>query len=249
MSTLAQLPSPDLTPVQMLLTADFIVKLTIGILVAASLTTWTILLGKSLELRTAGKRLRAALRTANDAATLGELHAALPPDNGAVSMLEAAGTEMRLSEALPADGVKERIAQRLQRVEAGLTRRVARGTGILATVGSCAPFVGLFGTVWGIMNSFVGISRMQTTNLAVVAPGIAEALLATAAGLVAAIPAVVIYNGFARAISGHRALLADLSAAIWGLASRDLDRLWAWIPTGDAERNPTRPILVRRAAE
>jgi biopolymer transport protein ExbB len=105
-----------------------------------------------------------------------------------------------------------------------MVRTMSRGTGILATIGSCAPFIGLFGTVWGIMNSFVGISQMQTTNLAVVAPGIAEALLATAAGLVAAIPAVVIYNGFARAMTGYRALLGDLSALIWNLASRDLDR-------------------------
>ena len=82
-----------------------------------------------------------------------------------------------------------------------------RGTGILATIGATAPFVGLFGTVWGIMNSFIGISKPHTTNLAVVAPGIAEALLATALGLVAAIPAVVIYNMFSRSIAGYRALL------------------------------------------
>ena len=79
-----------------------------------------------------------------------------------------------------------------------MSRRIARGTGILATIGAMAPFVGLFGTVWGIMNAFIGISQAQTTNLAVVAPGIAEALLATALGLVAAIPAVVIYNHLAR---------------------------------------------------
>ena len=79
-----------------------------------------------------------------------------------------------------------------------MPRRIARGTGVLATIGATAPFVGLFGTVWGIMNAFIGISEAQTTNLAVVAPGIAEALLATAIGLVAAIPAVVIYNHLAR---------------------------------------------------
>ena len=95
---------------------------------------------------------------------------------------------------------------------------------MLATIGATAPFVGLFGTVWGIMNSFIGISKAQTTNLAVVAPGIAEALLATAIGLVAAIPAVVIYNIFARRIGAYRALLADLSAEILRLVSRELDR-------------------------
>ena len=94
---------------------------------------------------------------------------------------------------------------------------------MLATIGATAPFVGLFGTVWGIMNSFIGISESQTTNLAVVAPGIAEALLATALGLVAAIPAVVIYNVFARSTAGYRALLADAAAGVERLVSRDLD--------------------------
>jgi biopolymer transport protein ExbB len=99
-----------------------------------------------------------------------------------------------------------------------------RGTSVLATIGATAPFVGLFGTVWGIMNSFIGIAKEHTTNLAVVAPGIAEALLATAFGLAAAIPAVVIYNMFARSIAGYRALLGDASAAVLRLVSRDLDR-------------------------
>jgi biopolymer transport protein ExbB len=84
--------------------------------------------------------------------------------------------------------------------------------------------VGLFGTVWGIMNSFIGIAEKQTTNLAVVAPGIAEALLATALGLVAAIPAVVIYNHFARRIAAHRAVVADTAAALLRVVSRDLSR-------------------------
>jgi biopolymer transport protein ExbB len=99
-----------------------------------------------------------------------------------------------------------------------------KGTGVLATIGATAPFVGLFGTVWGIMNSFIGISKSHTTNLAVVAPGIAEALLATALGLVAAIPAVVIYNHFARRIAAYRALVADTSAAVMRVVSRDLSR-------------------------
>jgi biopolymer transport protein ExbB len=248
MSTLAQLPPPDLTLMQMLQTADLIVKLTIAILVAASLATWTILLGKTLELRVARRRLRAALGVASDAATLEAFGTSLEAGgDSARTLLTSAAAELRLSSELPAEGIKERIAQRLRRVEVELARRISRGTGILATIGSCAPFIGLFGTVWGIMNSFIGISRMQTTNLAVVAPGIAEALLATAAGLVAAIPAVVIYNAFARAIAGHRALVADLSTAIWGLASRDLDRRRAW-DTGHGTA-PARPVLMHRAAE
>ena len=120
-------------------------------------------------------------------------------------------------------GVKERVESQLERIEAVAGRRMGRGTGVLATIGSTAPFVGLFGTVWGIMNSFIGISESQTTNLAVVAPGIAEALLATAIGLVAAIPAVVIYNVFARGITGYRLRLANAAAGVRQLVSRDLD--------------------------
>ena len=96
--------------------------------------------------------------------------------------------------------------------------------GLLATIGATSPFVGLFGTVWGIMNSFIGISKSQTTNLAVVAPGIAEALLATAFGLVAAIPAVIIYNHFARVTKGYLELVGRSSGAAARLLSRDLDR-------------------------
>ena len=134
-------------------------------------------------------------------------------------------TELKLSAgSAERDGIKERVASRLERIEAGYGRRIMRGTGVLATIGATAPFVGLFGTVWGIMNSFIGISKSQTTNLAVVAPGIAEALLATALGLAAAIPAVVIYNVFARSIAGYRRQLGDASAEVLRLVSRDLDR-------------------------
>ncbi len=141
--------------------------------------------------------------------------------------MHAASQEVELSKGAldhaNGDGLKERVSSRLSRIEAQAGRRMSRGTGVLATIGSTAPFVGLFGTVWGIMNAFIGISEAQTTNLAVVAPGIAEALLATALGLVAAIPAVVIYNVFARSITGYRQVLADASAGVERLVSRDLD--------------------------
>ena len=100
---------------------------------------------------------------------------------------------------------------------------MGRGNGYLATIGAISPFVGLFGTVWGIMNSFIGIAHSQTTNLAVVAPGIAEALLATAIGLIAAIPAVVIYNIFARMINNYRGQVGDVAAQSALLLGRDLD--------------------------
>jgi biopolymer transport protein ExbB len=150
--------------------------------------------------------------------------------------LDAAVTELKVSAgSTDREGVKERIASRLERIEASYGRRILRGTGVLATIGATAPFVGLFGTVWGIMNSFIGISKSHTTNLAVVAPGIAEALLATAFGLAAAIPAVVIYNVFARSIAGYRAGVGDAAAEVLRLISRDLERATV-VPPSPARR-------------
>ena len=133
--------------------------------------------------------------------------------------------EARLSAGISSDaGIKERAASSFAEIVRAEARRIRLGMGLLATIGATSPFVGLFGTVWGIMNSFIGISKSHTTNLAVVAPGIAEALLATAFGLAAAIPAVVIYNMFSRQIAGYRALLGDGSAEVLRLVSRDLDQ-------------------------
>ena len=120
------------------------------------------------------------------------------------------------------------------------------GLSVLATVGSTAPFIGLFGTVWGIMNAFIEIAAQQNTNLAVVAPGIAEALLATACGLVAAIPAVVIYNHFARAINGYRAQLGDIATALLTLVSRDLDRQQGGNQADAEEQHQPVPISMGR---
>jgi biopolymer transport protein ExbB len=116
------------------------------------------------------------------------------------------------------------VRDQTRRIVRAESRRIRLGMGLLATIGATSPFVGLFGTVWGIMNSFIGISKSQTTNLAVVAPGIAEALLATALGLVAAIPAVIIYNHFARVTKGYVELVSRASGSAGRLLSRDLDR-------------------------
>jgi biopolymer transport protein ExbB len=188
--------------------------------------TWTVWLAKTVEIVLAKRRVRAALNTLASVRSTVEGVERLANAKGEVrQFLDAAVTELRLSAgSLERDGIKERVASRLERIEAGYARRILRGTGVLATIGATAPFVGLFGTVWGIMNSFIGISKSQTTNLAVVAPGIAEALLATAFGLAAAIPAVVIYNVFARSIAGYRAQLGDAAAEVLRLVSRDLDR-------------------------
>ena len=216
----------DLSPWGMFMAADIVVKAVMVGLAFASVLTWTIWLAKAIELMAARRRMRAAIDALDAARTWRDATARLQGGgNGAAALIDAAEAELHLSaDALSAAGVKERIASRLERVEATAGRRMIRGTGILATIGATAPFVGLFGTVWGIMNSFIGISKVQTTNLAVVAPGIAEALLATALGLVAAIPAVVMYNMFSRWIAGYRALHADAAADILRLISRDLDR-------------------------
>jgi biopolymer transport protein ExbB len=136
---------------------------------------------------------------------------------------------------IESSGVKERAATSFAEITRTEARAVRRGMGALATIGATAPFVGLFGTVWGIMNSFIGISKSQTTNLAVVAPGIAEALLATAIGLVAAIPAVIIYNHFSRATRVHLDLVGRASGAVARLLSRDLDRAGAGMISRAAE--------------
>ncbi|MDF3215527.1 MULTISPECIES: tonB-system energizer ExbB [Mesorhizobium] len=228
-STAMELTLPhDLSPWGMFMAADIVVKAVMIGLAFASVVTWTIWLAKSLELFGGKLRIRRAVRAIGKAATLKQASSTLDRSGGPGALLvRAAEEETALSagalDHVSGDGLKERVTSRLSRIEAAAARRMSRGTGVLATIGSTAPFVGLFGTVWGIMNAFIGISQAQTTNLAVVAPGIAEALLATAMGLVAAIPAVVIYNVFARSIAGYRQILADASAGVERLVSRDLD--------------------------
>ncbi len=215
--------SHDMSPWGMFQNADVIVRGVMIGLALASVLTWTIWLSKGVELLTAKRRLQAELRSLKQARSLSE---AQRTHQGGLSQLliEDAQHELELSaQARGNDGIKERVSFRLERLVAASGRQMSKGTGVLATIGSTAPFVGLFGTVWGIMNSFIGIAKSQTTNLAVVAPGIAEALLATALGLVAAIPAVVIYNVFARSITGYKAQVADASAQVLLLVSRDLD--------------------------
>jgi biopolymer transport protein ExbB len=228
----------DLSPWGMFLSADTVVKAVIIGLAFASVVTWTIWLVKTIEIIVAKRKARRALAALGAAVSLADIRTAPSP---AAEFLAAAATELRLSaDTIDKDGLKERVASRLERLEAAFGRRISRATGVLATIGATAPFVGLAGTVWGIMNSFIGISKSHTTNLAVVAPGIAEALLATAFGLAAAIPAVVIYNVFARSIAGYRAQLGDASAETLRLVSRDLDR---------QERYPLERHPMRAAAE
>jgi biopolymer transport protein ExbB len=206
-------------------------------------------LAKTMELLLATARTRSALRSLASVRRLAEGVDQLAGTKSPVgAYLKAALTELHLSAgSADPEGIKERVASRLERIEAAAGRRIMRGTSVLATIGATAPFVGLFGTVWGIMNSFIGISQAHTTNLAVVAPGIAEALLATAFGLAAAIPAVVIYNMFARSIASYRALLGDASAEVLRLVSRDLGRQAGDRHDGAAASLLPRPTVVPAA--
>ena len=216
----------ELSPWVMFMSADIIVKAVMIGLAFASLVTWTVFIAKSVELSVASTKLRSALRKIAEARSLAEAQMALGSKQGILpSFLSAALREARMSAGLSSDsGIKERAASSFAEIVRAEQRRIRIGMGFLATIGSTSPFVGLFGTVWGIMNSFIGISKSQTTNLAVVAPGIAEALLATAIGLVAAIPAVIIYNHFSRVTKGYLELVSRASGTAARLLSRDLDR-------------------------
>lgn len=218
----------DLSPWGMFEAAHPVVQAVIICLALASVATWTVWLVKTIEIRQAKKRVAHIRSILGGARTLDEAVRGLKNEDGPErALVHSAMAETRLSADGVGDhgkGLKERISSQLERLEMVAARRMTRGMGVLATIGSISPFVGLFGTVWGIMNSFVGIARAQTTNLAVVAPGIAEALLATAIGLAAAIPAVVIYNHFTRSIGGYRLELGNASADISRIVSRDLDR-------------------------
>jgi biopolymer transport protein ExbB len=216
----------ELSPWSMFLAADVLVKAVMIGLAFASLVTWTIFIAKMIELSVVQRKLRAALGKISDARSLSEAQFALGAKGSVLStLLAAAMREARLSAGISSDsGIKERAASSFAEIVRAEARRIRLGMGLLATIGATSPFVGLFGTVWGIMNSFIGISKSQTTNLAVVAPGIAEALLATAFGLVAAIPAVIIYNHFSRVTKGYLELVGRSSGAAGRLLSRDLDR-------------------------
>jgi biopolymer transport protein ExbB len=217
----------DLSVLGMYQHADIVVKIVMIGLLLASVVTWTLLFSKGAEVFSGKRRLRRELAALLPVRSLKE---ALEQSEGfsansvSSQMLRDAENELQLSAGSTDNGgIKERTGFRLERRVSAAGRHMGRGNGILATIGAISPFVGLFGPVWGIMNSFIGLAQTQTTNLAVVAPGIAEALLATAVGLIAAIPAVVIYNIFARTIASYRHQVGDVAAQILLLQGRDLD--------------------------
>ncbi|AFH93279.1 MULTISPECIES: tonB-system energizer ExbB [Providencia] len=217
----------DLSVWGMYQNADNVVKTVMIGLVLASVITWALFFSKGIELLAARRRLKAEVAQLNKVKSLDEamsIAEGFKANSVTRLLLKQAVVERTLSaQSTDLSGIKDRTGFRLERSIAAISRHMGRGNGYLATIGAISPFVGLFGTVWGIMNSFIGIAHSQTTNLAVVAPGIAEALLATAIGLIAAIPAVVIYNIFARMINNYRGQVGDVAAQAALLLGRDLD--------------------------
>jgi biopolymer transport protein ExbB len=211
-----------LSPVSMFMQADYVVKGVMLTLVAAAFVALVILFAKKIELARLSREARRSLAGVAASRRLSDMHRDREDGRVCHALAAAAVDEIAVG-AHDRSATGERIALRFQRIEAAALREAAHGLGVLATIGATAPFIGLFGTVWGIMNSFIGIAQTQTTNLAVVAPGIAEALLATAAGLVAAVPAVIFYNHLTRALLSYRHVVNDVAVLINVLAGREID--------------------------
>lgn len=209
--------------------AHWVVKGVMLGLVSASIWVWAIIVEKIIVYRRTKTQMDRFEQVFWSGQSLEELYRSLSqrPTTAMAALFVAAMREWKRSHETASRSFAG-LQQRLDRVmNVTIQREVERLESrlmVLATVASAGPFIGLFGTVWGIMNSFIGISKSQTTNLAVVAPGIAEALLATAIGLVAAIPAVIIYNHFSRVTKGYLELVSRASGAAGRLLSRDLDR-------------------------
>lgn len=207
--------------------ADIVVKIIMIGLLLASVVTWALFFGKGAELLAAKRQMSRELLALEEVCSLDQATSVIANFSAcslSASLLAETANELDLSACLTDNnGIKERVAFRLEHQVTCIGRAMNKGNGFLATIGAISPFIGLFGTIWGIMNSFIGIARTQTTNLAVVAPGIAEALLVTAIGLFAAIPAVVIYNIFARTIASYKAMVGDCAVRLLLLLGRDLD--------------------------
>ncbi len=217
-----------MSPIALFLTADIVVKGVIIMLLLASIWTWTIIISQWVAL---GKTLRDSemfereFTRADDVENFARSHQASKVPSAQI--FQAGFAEWRAStrnSPIDKDATRARLSTVLSSTIAGEIDRLSDRLNVLATVGAVAPFVGLFGTVWGIMRSFTGIAAAQNTSLAVVAPGIAEALFATALGLFAAIPAVIAYNRFGHRVNRIEARLGRFADGFHTTLSRELDR-------------------------
>ncbi|WP_426023040.1 MotA/TolQ/ExbB proton channel family protein [Brevundimonas sp. PWP3-1b1] len=225
----------DITPISMFMEATVVVKVVMAGLMLASILSWTLLLIKLFEFGALNRKTDNFLESFRGARTIADMRAVSTQEefdgNPLADMAAAATEEVELSRQAGLsvtgdhlDSAVGRASAAVSAVQAGLALRLSGGQQFLASVGSIGPFVGLFGTVYGIMNSFIGIAQSNTTNLAVVAPGIAEALLATGIGLFAAIPAVVFYNYFNTRIAAYGTRADGFAAELLNGISRQLDK-------------------------
>ena len=223
-----------LTPLTMFLDATAIAKGVMIILALCSVLSWTLLITKIFEFNSLNRttdRFLEAFRGARSIADMGRIATSEDFEgNPMADMAAAAAQEVELSRqaglqvaGAHRDTTISRAATAVGAVQASLAKRLSSGMAFFASLGSSGPFVGLFGTVWGIMVSFIGIANTNTTNLAVVAPGIAEALLATGMGLAAAIPSVIFYNVFQVRISAYGTRSEGFVAELMNAISRQLD--------------------------
>jgi len=221
----------DLSLWGLFLQADWVVKLVMILLLVASIWVWAIVFEKVTSLRRANRAADGFEDSFWSGGSLDELYRREGdhPSHPMAAVFVAAMREWRRSaprlqgSELVAAGLRERIDRAMMVTVQREMDRLERWMVFLASVGSVAPFVGLFGTVWGIMNSFAAIAGMQNTNLAVVAPGIAEALFATAIGLVAAIPAVLAYNKLTTDLSRFASRLEGFASEFGGILSRQTE--------------------------
>jgi len=216
-----------LNPVKLFLDADIVVQLVMLGLLAASVWVWTIIVSFSLRV-TAVKRADDAYEQgfwqAKDIEAYHGQHAASPAPAAKVAAAALAEWDRSIAvKAVDPEGLRQRLAAAMGSVVEQESDQLGNRLNFLATVGSAAPFIGLFGTVWGIMNSFFQIGQQQNSSLAVVAPGISEALFATAIGLFAAIPAVIAYNRFSNAVNGFEARLQRFADRFHTTLSRELE--------------------------
>ena len=216
-----------LSPVALFLQADWVVKAVMLGLLLASIWTWAIIIAFSIRVRRTKRDMAKFERDFWQADDIDAFYKAHNSSELPSARVFAAGvSEWRRSTAttpIDKEGTRERLAMAMGATAAGEVDRLSDRLNILATVGSVAPFVGLFGTVWGIMRSFTSIASAQNTSLAVVAPGIAEALFATAIGLFAAIPAVIAYNRFSHGVNRVEASLNRFADGFHATLSRQLD--------------------------
>ena len=216
-----------LDPIRLFLDADIVVQAVMAGLLLASVWVWTIIVSFSLKLGRVRRRSAAYETGFWEARDIDAFHKDSGGGDVASARVAGAGLdEWRRSTKGPKidrEGTRQRLAQAMEITVAEESDKLAQRLNFLATVGAVAPFVGLFGTVWGIMNSFFMIGQQQNSSLAVVAPGISEALFATAIGLFAAIPAVIAYNRFSHRVNTLEAQLQRFADRFHAMLSRELD--------------------------